>query len=157
MVLKISKKLTADQLGFDSKGDLLSSNGSNVELIELGEQSQMLRVNLSKASGLEWVTDPNQPQDFTEDKQASFTINQSFNNKVIPINTNFNDINVTLVDTVTQGFQVVLYNLGSKKIIINPNGQNIRSRGLEIVNINSVATLSYDKNNLRWYAIGDLI
>lgn len=157
MATNITKKVAPDAVDSTTKGDILVNTGSDILALPVGLDGQTLVVDPIEATGLKWITLSIQAQEFAADENSNFLLDQTFNNKIIPINTNSNNVTVTLDTVIPQGFQVILFNYGIGTVIINPAGQTLRARGLEIQNINAAATLSYDAANLTWYGIGDLI
>ena len=90
------------------------------------------------------------------DQNSSFTLNVTFNNSLIPMNTSTQNLTVNLVSGLPDNFNCVLYNLGTNDVIINLNGQTLRARGTNIVNDNASASLLYDAVGDIWYGVGDL-
>ncbi len=95
---------------------------------------------------------------FATEQATSFTLDDTFHGKFIPVNSNAGDITITFDNTIRDGFQVILFHKGNtNQIILNANGQTLFSKGLTIQNDNATATIAYDGATTTWYAIGDLI
>lgn len=94
---------------------------------------------------------------FASEQTTSFTLDDTFHGKFIPVNSNAGDVTITFDNAIRDGFQVILFHKGGNQIILNANGQTLFSRGLTIQNDNATVTIAYDGSTTTWYAIGDLI
>ena len=140
-----------------TKGALLSQDGLEPVIVPPGVSGQALVRDDAAVSGLNWVNLSINNQLFNPVVTSNFTLDNSFNNKMIPIDTSGGDIVLTLGTKLQPGFQIIIYHYGGGKVTIAPNGQVYRARGNTILNSNAAITLSFDLATNTWYGIGDLV
>ena len=140
-----------------TKAQLLSHNGTKFTILDPGDEGQILTRDNSTDTGLKWENLSLNSQQFSPQQINSFTLSNSYNNKLVPINTDNGSITVTLDTNLPPGYQVILYHSGSGEITIDSNGQQYKGRGTKILNNNAAVTLAYDSTSQTWYAIGDLV
>ena len=140
-----------------AKGALLSQDGLEPVIVPPGVSGQTLVRDDAAVSGLNWVNLSINNQLFNPVITSSFILDDSFNNRMIPIDTTGGDIVLTLGTNLQPGFQIIIYHYGGGKVTIAPNGQVYRARGNTILNSNAAITLSFDLATNTWYGIGDLV
>ena len=146
---------TTPNLG--AKGALLSQDGVEPITVPPGTSGQTLVRDDAAPSGLNWVNLPVNNQSFNPVVTSDFILDDSYNNRMIPIDTTNGDIIITLGTNLQQGFQIIIYHYGGGKVTIAPDGQVYRARGNTILNSNAAITLSFDLATNTWYGIGDLV
>lgn len=140
-----------------TKGDVYIY-GSTFERLPVGTNGTALVADSNVSAGLTWkLPDSNNLQQFATPTSVSFSLFDSYHGQLIRVNTNTSNVTITLVTgTVREGFQAIIFNAGTNSIIINPNGQTVLSRGLNLINNNSACTISYSASTNTWFVIGDL-
>lgn len=143
-------------LGF--KGALLSQDGLEPIVVEPGVSGEVLVRDDATSSGLNWVNLSINNQLFNPIITSSFVLTDSYNNRLLPIDSGSNNnIEITLGQNLQPGFQIIIFHYGQGKITINPNNQVYRARGNTVLNNNAAITLSFDLATNTWYGIGDLV
>ena len=140
-----------------TKGALLSQDGLEPVTVPPGVSGQTLVRDDTAVSGLNWVNLSINNQLFNPVITSNFILDDSFNNRMVPIDTTGGDIVLTLGTNLQPGFQIIIYHYGGGKVTIAPNGQVYRARGNTILNSNAAITLSFDLATNTWYGIGDLV
>jgi hypothetical protein len=140
-----------------TKGDVYIY-GTTFERLPVGTNGTALVADSTTATGLSWKQPKSDNlQQFASAQSVNFSLFDSFHGQLIRINTNASNITVTLATTgIREGFQAILFNAGTNDVIINPNGEIILSRGLNLININSACSIVYNATTSTWFAIGDL-
>lgn len=139
-----------------TKGDIYIYGTTNQRL-PIGLNETTLVADSTSPTGVVWKqTQGTNLQTFATPIAVSFSLFDSYHGQLIRINTNTNNVTVTFVAGIREGFQVTLFNAGTNPVIINPNSQTLLSRGLNLININSACSLSYNALTSTWFGIGDL-
>jgi hypothetical protein len=140
-----------------TKGDVYVY-GTTFQRLPVGVDETALVADSTSPSGLIWKQPKSDNlQQFAAPQSTGFSLFDSYHGQLIRINTNTSNVIVSLVTTgIRQGFQAILFNAGSNDVIINPNGENILARGLNLININSACSIAYNAATSTWFAIGDL-
>lgn len=140
-----------------TKGDIYVY-GTTFQRLPVGLNNTALVADSTTASGLAWKQPTsNNLQQFATPQSAAFSLFDSYHGNLIRVNTNTSNIVVTLVTTgIREGFQAILFNAGTNSVVINPNGQTVLSRGLNLININSACSITYNASTNTWFIIGDL-
>lgn len=140
-----------------TKGDVYIYGTSNQRL-PIGLDETTLVADSTSPTGVVWKqTQGTNLQTFATPIATSFSLFDSYHGQLIRINTNTNNVTVTFINSgIREGFQVTLFNAGTNSVIINTNSQTLLSRGLNLININSACSLSYNAATSTWFGIGDL-
>jgi hypothetical protein len=139
-----------------TKGDIYVF-GTTFQRLPVGTDDKSLVADSTSATGMSWKeVQGTNLQTFAAPISSSFSLFDSYHGQLIRINTNLNNVTVTFATGIRQGYQVTLFNAGVNQVIINPNGQLLLSRGLNLINNNSACSLSYNALTSTWFGIGDL-
>lgn len=140
-----------------TKGDLYVYGTASTRL-GVGLDETTLVADSTTPTGLAWKqVQGTNLQTFATPISINFSLFDSYHGNLIRVNTSTNNVTVTLVAGVREGYQITLFKSGAiNSLIINPNGQTFLGRGLNLVNDNSAASLSYNAATSAWFGIGDL-
>lgn len=140
--------------------------GQNVYATKTGSNLEF--KTLTAGSGITLTSTPTEINIVNNTSTVSFNtpistntvLNNNFHNKFVQINTQSNNVTITLSNNVQDGFTCFLFHnkgTGSNQIIINNNTLTFLSRGTTIQNPAATASLIYNATTSTWYGVGDLI